>query len=87
MIVNVTHKHIEDSNNATYWESERSHCCPVALALNEATGGSWVVAPTKCWRYYTSSVFALPQEVTLAIHRYDGFGVMEPFSFELEIAP
>ena len=85
MLVNVTQNHIDLSNSGFYYDEDRANCCPVALALNEATGKEWAVTPNNCWRHYSTQVLPLPPEVISNIHQYDSFGAMEPFSFELEI--
>lgn len=85
MIIEVKQKHIDESRSGLHYDEDMPECCPVALALNEATGKQWTVTANKCWRHYSTQVLPLPSEVTFNIHQYDGFGVMEPFSFELEI--
>lgn len=64
---------------------ERNNCgwCPVALAVRRATGEqAWVhpdaliVRGRRC---------PMPSEVWARVLKYDVQGVMEPFSFELEV--
>jgi len=77
--VQVTKDHIE--------RGKRYSCmlCPVALALGEVTGETWVVQPTVC-RSLTGWVNCLlPVGATNRIQRFDAGEPMEPFTFRLTI--
>jgi hypothetical protein len=86
MIIHITQKHID---SGTRTSSDR---CPVALALSEATGREWLV--TRRWLCHASPLRAngwgtdisTPTLVATKIRDYDRSGVMETFSFELEVA-
>lgn len=78
MRVNVTQAHIDRGRLG------ECHTCPVALALLDATGISWLVGRTWAWASPPpSEQVDLPAEVGQFIHAFDHGDRVEPFSFEL----
>jgi hypothetical protein len=64
----------------------RNHArCPVALALNRATGKEWVVSTAFAYRLgvQAPSVF-FPFEASLRITMFDAGRPVEPFAFEFD---
>lgn len=86
MLIHVTQKHIDNGR--------RKKCdkCPVSLALSEATGKEWLVTATHlCYTKWFSkngwsNDIVTPTYVAVKVKNYDRYGVMAPFSFELEIS-
>jgi len=85
VIIKVTHDDIADG--------EKANCkkCPVALAINRATGKLWAVHTTYCYRIsdidsiiYGPNI-SLEKSATDWIYAFDAGGYVEPFSFNLEI--
>ena len=81
MKISVTAEHIA--------KGERDSCtaCPVALALIDAGVESPEVNYTRVWYYrdnLPSFLAILPPDVTDKIQLFDDFGVMEPFTFEID---
>ena len=81
MTIHVTEEHIR--------KGVRDHCvlCPVALALQEATGKDVrvdrviiKVRNEEKWLHYS-----LPDRVIRRIARYDSGKKMKPFSFDVEM--
>ncbi len=84
MTINVEQKHINKGMQVF------PLFCPVALAIQEAIGKGKLLAVTGAYfRFYQSesaSKYVYPsQEVSDRIRRFDSTGMMEPFSFELEL--
>jgi hypothetical protein len=80
MQVNVTQEHI----NA----GERYDCrnCPVALALREATGRDWYVAPFSALSYNpTWDCIRLEQRIRDFVTDFDNSKDVQPITFEFPI--
>lgn len=67
----------------------RGHCrlCPVAVALQHATGEAWNVDEADAWRGMGKErrQFRFPPEVVGFIGRFDDGEQCEPFSFTVEV--
>ena len=81
MLIRVT---AEDLKHGTLMDCHR---CPVALALNRATGKRWVVTSGYCrpagYSHLGSCLF--PPFVRDKIERLDAGEQIEPFEFELAV--
>lgn len=80
MLIQVTEEHIKNG--------EKGSCsaCPIALAIQEATGLDCTVGGPSLTLYFPLGMYkqiALPDECTLFIINYDSGIAEEPFSFEL----
>lgn len=93
--INVTQEDI-DSATSLLLAPGLSRCanCPVTRALNRATGDKWWTSPCLATRMAPSGLCLLagpgnhaelPEDVTKRINLYDWEGIMEPFSFELDL--
>ncbi len=61
-------------------------CCPVALALAEATGRDWIVDGSRAWlRGKPERKVILPRRVGEKVRRLDLGRRVRPFSFALEV--
>lgn len=81
-LIKVTQRHIKDGKRASIV------ACPVALALNEATGKQFIVAR------YSIENLSRPSELIEAsrsvkrfVEKYDKYGrkAVKPFNFFLEV--
>jgi len=83
MKITVTQKHINVG------EPRRAYCCPVALALWEATGYRFSIGTsTACRRVAIASQIILPDSARHFISDFDGGKLaIEPFSFEFDFTP
>jgi len=59
--------------------------CPVAVALEEATGHEWIVTSETCTYSVGSLVLALPAEVRQFIADFDAGKSVKPMEFELPL--
>jgi hypothetical protein len=59
--------------------------CPVALALNRATGEAWEVGPRFAWTHRGGPAVPLPPAAAAFVDRFDIHGRGDPFSFDLEV--
>lgn len=75
--VRVLKRHIEAGEPAT---CDR---CPIALALNEATGLHWEVGEYKAIAKELSCYFDVPVEARFFVEDFDRGETVEPFSFEM----
>lgn len=81
MLIEVTQEDIDSPEGEM-----RCKTCPVALALNRATGRSWTVS-TDWATCGSSSILNLPDAASDFITNYDSNQPVKPFTFELDYEP
>jgi hypothetical protein len=61
--------------------------CPLALALNRATGHAWGVGGCTCWRLKGPSAVSimLPDAAQQFVYAFDHGRAVTPISFEIEL--
>jgi hypothetical protein len=75
------------SEDIAQGQRKKAYLCPVALALNRATGMKWVVCMNAAQvSGRDSTLTKLPREATLFINAFDLDEGVSPFKFFLEIA-
>lgn len=62
--------------------------CPIAFALQRATGETWTVTVMRGWRNWdlpSATSVRFPAEVTMWMRRFDAGEECRPFSFAVEV--
>lgn len=77
--INVTAEHIANGRR------RKCGACPVALALNEATGLSWSVHDSYATVPSHEMLWDLPDVVCTFVLKFDERRPVEPFAFELPV--
>jgi len=78
MTIKVTADHIKRGRRAQCFE------CPVALALDEATGQFWKVKSASLYNVTSNlQIHNVPLSVTTFVRDFDDGRIVSPFEFEL----
>ncbi len=78
MKIEVKQVHIEQGREGNAFS------CPIALALNDATGFKWIVGCHDCNRLEIREDIGLPKEAIKFIENFDSNLPVSPFEFELD---
>lgn len=79
MTIHVMQRHIEEGKRG------KSQLCPVALAMNEATGGEWRVYGSLAFEKNSLRKAILPPNAESFASTFDERLPVTPFSFEIEL--
>jgi hypothetical protein len=61
------------------------YTCPVARAMQEATGREWIVGTLHMRLVDRPEFVRTPESVRLRINRFDLLAQMRPFAFDVEV--